>query len=87
MTFGQPEDQYTPLSDRLASYYRRVIAIHCDDPVVGACLICRVSRCEDWRFASERLCGFVEQQAEQVTEQQAEQVTVASLPRRQSDQS
>ncbi|RSM47250.1 hypothetical protein DMB66_48350 [Actinoplanes sp. ATCC 53533] len=79
MTFGQPEGQHAPLSDRLASDYRQVVDIHSDDPVVGACLVCRVSRCEDWRFASERLFGFVEQQAEQAT--------VASLPERQSDQS
>ncbi len=44
-----------PLSERLTAYYRDVIAVHEDDPVLGACLMCRVTHCEDWRTASERL--------------------------------
>ena len=55
MTIGQYDNEYLPLPDRLTAYYRDVVTTHADDPVVGACLICRVSRCEDWRFASERL--------------------------------
>jgi hypothetical protein len=48
------------LSERLTAYYRDVIAVHEDDPVVGACLICRVSCCEDWRSAAERL-GYADE--------------------------
>jgi hypothetical protein len=55
MTLGPYKDEFTPLSDRLAAYYRQAVATHANDPVVGACLVCRVSRCEDWRSAVERL--------------------------------
>jgi len=55
MTFKPYENEYAPLSDRLIGYYRDVVAVHADDPVVGACLICRASKCEDWRQAFERL--------------------------------
>ena len=55
MTCGQYDNEYASLSDRLTAYYRDVVTTHADDPVVGACLICRVSRCEDWRSAFERL--------------------------------
>ena len=55
MPFEQYENPYMPLPDRLTAYYRDVVATHADDLVVGACLVCRVPRCEDWRSASERL--------------------------------
>ena len=31
------------------------LATHADDPVPALCPVCRVSRCPDWRFATERL--------------------------------
>ena len=43
------------LAWRLVRYYRDVVELHEDDPVVGACLVCRVSRCADWRRAVEKL--------------------------------
>ncbi|BFU45764.1 hypothetical protein [Krasilnikovia sp. MM14-A1004] len=49
------EGEDTSLSDHLAAYYRHVVATHADDPIIGACLICRMFRCEDWRSAAERL--------------------------------
>jgi hypothetical protein len=55
MDLGPNEVEYTPLSDRLIAYYHQVLATHTDDPIIGACLICKVSRCEDWRSATERL--------------------------------
>ncbi|PRY30898.1 hypothetical protein [Pseudosporangium ferrugineum] len=55
MTFGQFEPEYVPLAARLVAYYRAVVIAHTDDPVVGACLVCRVSGCEDLRYASARL--------------------------------
>lgn len=45
----------TPLSTRLVDYYREMLRTHADDPAVGACLVCRRSRCADYRFAWERL--------------------------------
>ncbi|OJF10734.1 hypothetical protein EDD30_0879 [Couchioplanes caeruleus] len=59
---------YEPVSltDRLLSYYRDVVAMHADDPVIGACLVCRVPRCEDWRFASERLFAPAAREAEPI---------------------
>lgn len=68
MTSAQSTDKYCLLSDRLTHYYSLVLVIHGDDPAVGACLLCRVSRCDEWRFASERLGAFVEQQTEQAAE-------------------
>ena len=57
----EPEDHVlTPLSRRLVAYYREVVALHADDPVVGACLVCRVSRCKDWRHATDRLWAAYE---------------------------
>jgi hypothetical protein len=55
MDLGPNKDEDTPLSGRLTAYYRHVVATHTDDPIIGACLICKVSRCEDWRSATERL--------------------------------
>src|SRR5690349_8205788 len=80
MTSGQPEDQHGHLCDRLVVYYRHVVAIHSDNPVVGACPSCRGSRCEDWRFASERLWGFAEQQTEQATDRGLCPATTRSQP-------
>lgn len=78
MTSDPYEDERTPLSDRLAAYYRDVIALHADDPVVGACLVCRTSRCEDWRSASDRLGHAVERPRGPVA-------TVAAQPGRLGD--
>lgn len=43
------------LSEQLLAYYRRTLAIHADDPVLHACLICKQRRCPNWRLAWERL--------------------------------
>lgn len=59
------DDRLVPLSERLLSYYRHVLAVHANDPAVGACLVCRVSRCQDWRTAWERLvCAGVRPEEE-----------------------
>jgi hypothetical protein len=55
MDLGPNEDEDTPRSGRLTTYYRQVVATHTDDPIIGACLICKVSRCEHWQSATERL--------------------------------
>ena len=49
------EDGGTPLSYRLIAYYRQVAATHANDPIIGLCLLCKESRCGDWRSATERL--------------------------------
>ncbi len=68
MTTEPYEYERVPLSERLTAYYRDVVAIHADDPVVGACLVCRVPHCEDWRSASERLGSDAERPIEPVLE-------------------
>ncbi|MET8151805.1 hypothetical protein ACIBSW_16745 [Actinoplanes sp. NPDC049668] len=67
MTLGPYKDEMTPLSARLTTYYRHVTATHADDPAVGACLLCRVSRCAKWRSAVERLTCAGERPAIPVT--------------------
>ncbi|GAB3157880.1 hypothetical protein GCM10027290_59890 [Micromonospora sonneratiae] len=48
---GEP----VPLSDRLAEHYRETLAIHSNDPGLGACAVCLRSRCDEWRWAYEQL--------------------------------
>jgi hypothetical protein len=48
-------DEPSTLSTRLVAYYRETVTIHADNPVTGVCGVCQVSRCTDWRFATERL--------------------------------
>lgn len=55
MTLEPYKDEMTRLSDRLATFYGEIMVMHADDPAVGACLICKVSKCTDWRSAVERL--------------------------------
>lgn len=50
--FTEDPRLFTP---RLIEYYRETMGIHADDPVLGACLVCKESRCPDWRFARTRL--------------------------------
>jgi len=52
---GPFTEEPTPLSARLIEYYRRVMTVHADDPVLRACLVCKRSRCPDWRYARTRL--------------------------------
>ncbi|GGQ84094.1 hypothetical protein [Couchioplanes azureus] len=64
MAAEQDRHESGSLTDRLLPYYRDVVAMHADDPAVGACLVCRLPRCEDWRFASERLLTSIDREAE-----------------------
>ena len=43
------------LSDELAGHYRETMLTHADDPSIGACVHCQRTRCEEWRWAYERL--------------------------------
>jgi hypothetical protein len=53
MDTGQT-DEASALPAQLARYYKEMLAIH-DDVRIGICIVCRVSRCQDWRAAYERL--------------------------------
>lgn len=52
---GPHVEEPAPLSTQLLAYYRELMAAHADDPITGVCAVCQVRRCEDWRFARERL--------------------------------
>jgi hypothetical protein len=52
---GPHVEELTPLSAQLLAYYRDMVAVHADEPVNDKCAICHVHRCQDWRFARERL--------------------------------
>ena len=43
------------ISDELAAHYRETMLTHADDPSIGACVRCQRTRCEEWRWAYERL--------------------------------
>lgn len=36
-------------------YHRRVLELHANDPETGACPICHVAQCQDWRSAFDNL--------------------------------
>ena len=52
---GPHVEDPAPLAVRLIGYYRQMMAAHANGRLTGACPICEVGRCEDWRFARERL--------------------------------
>jgi hypothetical protein len=43
------------LSPELVQHYRDMLRVHADDPSLGACPVCRRSRCRDWRHAHDVL--------------------------------
>ncbi|HYS36472.1 MAG TPA: hypothetical protein VEO01_12675 [Pseudonocardiaceae bacterium] len=42
-----------PRSAQLRQHYFAVITAHADDPVINACVICKQTKCHDWRYAYE----------------------------------
>lgn len=52
---GPHVEEPTPLPARLVAYYRDMLQSRANDPILGVCPVCRVSRCQDWRSASERI--------------------------------
>ena len=58
MMSGPHGEERSPLSLRLEAYYQEVVRLHANQGDTSVCGICQVARCEDWRFATERLiCG------------------------------
>jgi hypothetical protein len=43
------------LSAEQVIYFRAILASHRIDPSSGACLICMVPSCQDWRYAYDQL--------------------------------
>jgi hypothetical protein len=46
-----------PFTPSLVQHFRDLLAIHADDPVLGACLLCKEIRCRDWRYAWAQLAA------------------------------
>jgi hypothetical protein len=63
---GPLQDEPVSLSVRLVGYYREALRVHTNDAVLGVCPICQIDRCQDWRFAWERLvCAGERPEAEE----------------------
>lgn len=45
------------LSAEQVAYYRKVLAVHANRAPDGACEVCRVPRCPDWRYAYDLLAA------------------------------
>jgi hypothetical protein len=45
------------LSAEQVAYYRRVLVVHANRKETGACDVCRVYRCADWRHAYDLLAA------------------------------
>ncbi|MFY1670433.1 hypothetical protein ACN27G_10785 [Plantactinospora sp. WMMB334] len=43
------------VSDEMAEHFRDTMRAHANDPETGACVRCGRSRCDEWRWAYERL--------------------------------
>ncbi|GIG88730.1 hypothetical protein Pen02_36660 [Plantactinospora endophytica] len=43
------------MSDEMAAHFRDTMLTHANDPVTGVCVRCGRSRCDEWRWAYERL--------------------------------
>ena len=54
------------LSADLIQHFRDLLAIHADDPSLGACPVCLETRCWDWRQAWEQLTGAGELQETEI---------------------
>ncbi|MEV4757318.1 hypothetical protein AB0J86_19685 [Micromonospora sp. NPDC049559] len=57
MTSGPAGSASGPVhvSDEMAAHYRETMLAHADDPTTGACVRCQRTRCDEWRWAYERL--------------------------------
>jgi len=47
--------QERALQPEAATYYREVLATHANRPETGACAVCQLPNCPDWRDAYDRL--------------------------------
>ncbi|MGI5151956.1 hypothetical protein ACQEVC_37280 [Plantactinospora sp. CA-294935] len=55
---GRPGDRPSAaveVSEEMAAHFRDTMLTHADDPVTGVCVRCGRSRCDEWRWAYERL--------------------------------
>ncbi|MGX7672344.1 hypothetical protein [Plantactinospora sp. DSM 117369] len=43
------------VSDEMAAHFRDTMLAHANDPDLGVCVRCGRSRCDEWRWAYERL--------------------------------
>jgi hypothetical protein len=43
------------VSDEMAAHFRATLLTHADDPESRVCVRCGRSRCDEWRWAYERL--------------------------------
>jgi len=60
------EREWSPeraLQPEVATYYRKVLAVHANGPETGACSVCQLPTCPDWRDAYDRLAAAGEPMA------------------------
>jgi hypothetical protein len=54
-----------PTPPGLVPRYREMLVAHTNDPLRGACLVCQIATCADWRYAYTQLVCAGEMVAEQ----------------------
>jgi hypothetical protein len=57
-------DERREMALEAVRHYRRMLELHANDPATGACPICRVRQCMDWRAAFDRIAIAGEVMAE-----------------------
>jgi hypothetical protein len=57
-------DERREMAHEEVRYHRRVLELHANDPGTGACPICHVRQCQDWRAAFDNLAAAGEVMAE-----------------------
>lgn len=51
----EPVSAAVRVSDEMAAHFRDTMLAHANNPESGACVRCGRSRCDEWRWAYERL--------------------------------
>ncbi|MFV2008449.1 MULTISPECIES: hypothetical protein [unclassified Micromonospora] len=57
MSSGPSAGEAVPVREDLVAVYRDMLAAHTDSPTLKVCVSCLRSRCDDWRWAYERLAA------------------------------
>jgi hypothetical protein len=55
MMSGPYFDNPEPMPALLIRRYREMFAAHADNPQLGACPVCDVAACDEWRWAAAQL--------------------------------
>ncbi|ROO52460.1 hypothetical protein EDC02_7386 [Micromonospora sp. Llam0] len=57
MSSGPSVGEAVPVREDLVAVYRDMLVAHTDSPTLKVCVSCLRSRCDDWRWAYERLAA------------------------------